>query len=232
MPSPGEENDDNEPSNRYSHFERRLARTEEATVNLSRGMDAIERNLENTRTTLISAVEKLNEKFGRFGRTDWQALFAAAAVVVSFGAIIWNSYARDQDRVGKDIASIVKVAELKESRDWDRQYQRGWSDKTLAIHDIELGALDERLQREMKLLNQTTDTKITEQSKGQTESTNRIFEGLKERVDVQRGHIDKIQQLMADSQAAIARIEDLRKQMEKHIDVTEWSRMMADPTKK
>ena len=153
---------------RPADHEGRISRTEAAIDGLAENQRALEATVEKGFRNVFDAIDRLGERAttqraGAFGALSTVAGIAVT-VILAIGAAIGSGYVRDLSRLESHQLRIESTlggevdrlaAEVN-----GREFDRGKNDQR--IHDLTAATekLDNRLQMEMRLLNDTTEAKL------------------------------------------------------------------------
>ncbi|MEE8429042.1 MAG: hypothetical protein V3S33_06025 [Gammaproteobacteria bacterium] len=136
-------------------FDSRLSRLETIVESLADTVKKIPGSIGDLREGFYQSLSNLANKFDERGKTDWRAIFSAAALVLLIIGMFSAGYVRDLNRV--ETTQIkwmdVYIAELKAGIA-QKALDRAKENKEGIKH------LDETLQREMRLLDQTAKEQV------------------------------------------------------------------------
>jgi hypothetical protein len=113
------------------------------------------------RDTFSNQLEKVASRLTNQTKPQWQTISAFGALVITLLGMAASIVALIMSGQNENIQGLKHEAALVSDRMFDRQYERGKSDAFIAETGTHLKTLDSTLQREMSLLNATTEAKIT-----------------------------------------------------------------------
>lgn len=163
----------------------RIARIEAVTIGLAESVEK-----------LSKTVNEISERVSASTKTDWGRLLGLSAIILTIVGMLGSGYVRDMNRVEAVADDLVK-------RSGTTEYERGKTDQQITDLRTHGRDLDERLQREMRQINETTEAKIVALDKRiQTEfgallaerdkSHARVISDLNEIRSLQGGRIEQI----------------------------------------
>lgn len=194
--------------NSQTDVESRLSTSEANIDSLSRDVSA-----------LVTSVQRISDRLASVGQTSWGTLASWAAVIIGVvfgvGGIVGSSWTRDINR------NEGAIKELWETRGRDvqshlaREYERGKGDQRLDAAERGLVKLDVDLQREMRLVNDTTKAENS-QTRAQLIEFDRRLQG-----EIRQSHDDlqgQIKQVGDDSKGRKAEMDDRYKSLNSRVD--------------
>lgn len=142
--------------------------------------EMIGETLTRMREGFSAQIESVTDRLTTSSKPQWQSIFAFVAMGLTVlgmaGAVVgmlFSGQAANVTRLQNDTAVITE-------RMFSAQYEKGKADAFAAETSSHLVKLDTTLQREMTLMQQTTDSKIAATSKIVDDNVNKVQETIKD----------------------------------------------------
>jgi hypothetical protein len=142
--------------------------------------EMIGETLTRMREGFSTQIESVTDRLTTSSKPQWQSIFAFVAMGLTVlgmaGAVVgmlFNGQAANVNRLQSDTAVITE-------RMFSAQYEKGKADAFAAETSSHLAKLDTTLQREMALMQQTTDSKIAAVDKNVNDYIDKVQEALKD----------------------------------------------------
>jgi len=142
--------------------------------------EMIGETLTRMREGFTAQIESVTDRLTTSAKPQWQSIFAFVAMGLTVlgmaGAVVGMLFSG----LGANMARLQNDTAVITERMFSAQYEKGKADAFAAETSSHLTKLDTTLQREMTLMQQTTDSKIAAINKSVDDNVNKVQETIKD----------------------------------------------------